>query len=148
MNPDLLWFVRLGIEVGLFNRLEAVRICTRLGGNPTMIDFAQRMIDDDIVEDVAALEKMASTAAVKARSGPPPTDPFLPPSEQPAEPPPAPAPKPVKLAPVRPAEPPPPPSNFTGVASPPRSTSPRPRRNPSSRCPPSTRPTRRPRARR
>jgi twitching motility protein PilT len=77
MNPDLLWLVRLGIDQGLFTRVEAVTVRTRLGGNPSMVDFAQKLIDEDVVTDVGALEKLAGQAAVKAKSGAPPQDPFV-----------------------------------------------------------------------
>ena len=77
MNPDLLWLVRLGIDQGLFTRVQAVTVRTRLGGKSAMVDFAQKLIDEDVVSDVEALEKLASQAAVKAKGGPPPQDPFI-----------------------------------------------------------------------
>jgi twitching motility protein PilT len=77
MNPDLLWFVRLGVEQGMFTRAEAVQVRTRLGGRATMLDFAQAMVDGDVVTDVEALEKLATVAASKARAGGPPQDPFV-----------------------------------------------------------------------
>jgi twitching motility protein PilT len=77
MNPDLLWFVHLGIDLGLFTRVEAIGVRKALGGKPTMLDFAQRLIDDEVVADVGRLEKLASMAAVNAKKGPPPTDPFV-----------------------------------------------------------------------
>jgi hypothetical protein len=72
MNPDLLWFVHLGIDLGLFTRVEAIGVRKALGGKPTMLDFAQRLIDDEVVADVGRLEKLASMAAVNAKKGPPP----------------------------------------------------------------------------
>jgi twitching motility protein PilT len=77
MNADLLWFVRFGIEQGLFTRAEALRVRMRLGGEPGMLDFAQKLIDDEIVSDVGALEKLASVASVQGQQGAPSKDPFV-----------------------------------------------------------------------
>jgi twitching motility protein PilT len=77
MNPDTLWLVRLGIEQGLFTRVEANIARGRLGGKGLLVDFAQKLIDEDIVTDVAALEKLAGQAVLNAKKGPPPTDPFV-----------------------------------------------------------------------
>jgi twitching motility protein PilT len=76
MNPDLLWFVQLGVDQGLFTRVEAVRIRKALGGKPGMLDFAQKLIDDEVVSNVEALEKLAGMATLSAKKGPPPEDPF------------------------------------------------------------------------
>jgi twitching motility protein PilT len=81
MNPDILWLVHLGIEQGMFTRLECVRVRRSLGGKPGMLDFAQKLIDDEVVKDVEALEKLLGLAAVRAREGPPPVDPFIEPEE-------------------------------------------------------------------
>lgn len=63
MNPDLLWFVRLGIDQGLFTRVQAVSAKAKLGMyNLEMLVFAQKLIDDDIVTDVEALERLAGLA--------------------------------------------------------------------------------------
>ncbi len=62
MNPDLLWFVRLGIDQGLFTRAEAVRVRVSLGGHPAMLDFAQKMVDEEVVTNVEALEKLCGVA--------------------------------------------------------------------------------------
>jgi twitching motility protein PilT len=77
MNPDLLWFVRLGIDQGLFTRAEAVRARVSLGGRPGMLDFAQKLIDEEIVTDVGALEKLAGLADTQGKKGPPIADPFV-----------------------------------------------------------------------
>src|ERR1700677_3662169 len=76
MNPDLLWFVRLGIEQGLFTRNQCVKVRALLGGKPGMLDFAQRLVDDDIVVDHEALERLAGVASASAKAGAPPLDPF------------------------------------------------------------------------
>jgi twitching motility protein PilT len=77
MNPDTLWLVRLGIEQGLFTRVQAVSVRARMGGKLGMVDFAQKLIDEDIVSNVEALEKMAGQAALNAKKGPPKPDPFV-----------------------------------------------------------------------
>jgi len=78
LSPDLLWFVRLGIEQGVFTRVQCVRVRADLGGAPGLQEFAQRMIDDDVVVNVEALERLAGRAAAKALEGPPAADPFVP----------------------------------------------------------------------
>jgi twitching motility protein PilT len=77
MNPDTLWLVRLGIEQGLFTRVQAVSARARMGGKLGMVDFAQKLIDEDIVTNVEALEKLAGQAALNAKKGPPKPDPFI-----------------------------------------------------------------------
>jgi twitching motility protein PilT len=77
MNPDTLWLVRLGIEQGLFTRVQAVGVRGRLGSKGSMVDFAQKLIDEDIVTDVEALEKLAGQAVLNAKKGAPSTDPFV-----------------------------------------------------------------------
>jgi twitching motility protein PilT len=47
-----------------------------------MLDFAQRLIDEEIVTNVEALEKLAGVAALKSKGGPPPDDPFVAAAEQ------------------------------------------------------------------
>jgi twitching motility protein PilT len=82
MNPDLLWFVRLGIDQGLFTRVQAVSVKAKLGQyNLEMLVFAQKLIDDDIVINVGALEKLAGLATVQADLGPPTADPFSAPDD-------------------------------------------------------------------
>jgi twitching motility protein PilT len=77
MNPDLLWFVRLGIDQGLFTRAEAVRVRVSLGGQPPMLDFAQKLVDEEVVTNVEALEKLCGVASVQGKKGPPIADPFI-----------------------------------------------------------------------
>jgi twitching motility protein PilT len=77
MNPDTLWLVRLGIDQGLFTRIQANATRARMAGAKGMVEFAQKLIDEDVVADVEKLESLASQAAVKSRGGPPPQDPFL-----------------------------------------------------------------------
>jgi twitching motility protein PilT len=77
MNPDTLWLVRLGIEQGLFTRVQAVSARAMLGGKPGMVDFAQKLIDEDYVTNVGALEKLAGMASLNSKKGPPTPDPFI-----------------------------------------------------------------------
>jgi twitching motility protein PilT len=77
LNSDLLWFVRLGIDQGLFTRVQCVTVRATLGGRPDMLEFAQKLIDDDLVTNVEALEKLAGRAALKGKHGPPQEDPFV-----------------------------------------------------------------------
>ena len=77
LNPDILWFVRLGIDQGLFTRVQCVAVRADLGGGPGMLDFAQKMVDDGIVTNHEMLEKLAGRAAIKAKNGPPVEDPFV-----------------------------------------------------------------------
>ena len=77
MNPDTLWLVRLGIEQGLFTRVQAVSVRARLGGKSGIVDFAQKLIDEDIVTAVEALEKLAGQASLNSKKGPPKPDPFV-----------------------------------------------------------------------
>jgi twitching motility protein PilT len=77
MNPDTLWLVRLGIDQGLFTRVQAVSVKARLGGKLGMLEFAQKLIDEEIVTNVGALETLAGHASLKGQKGPPPRDPFV-----------------------------------------------------------------------
>ena len=82
MNPDLLWFVRLGIDQGIFTRVQAVSVKAKLGQyNLEMLVFAQKLIDDDIVTNVEALERLAGLATKRADQGPPSADPFAAPDD-------------------------------------------------------------------
>ncbi|HNC22688.1 MAG TPA: PilT/PilU family type 4a pilus ATPase [Opitutaceae bacterium] len=76
MNPDVLWLVRLGTDQGMFHRSQCLAIRAKLGDGAGIGDFAQQLIDDAVVEDIAALERLASVAMTKAQSGPPASDPF------------------------------------------------------------------------
>ncbi len=77
MKPDVLWFVQLGIDQGLFTRAQCVKIKAKLGGAPSMLDFAQTLIDEELVTGVEGLEKLAGLAALQAQKGPPAHDPFV-----------------------------------------------------------------------
>lgn len=94
MSPAILWLVRLGLEQQLFTSEQAAAARMAAGDDCELLDYAQRLIDDDHVDDLGALEKLAGEAFMKAKSGPPPVDPFS--GRSLVEP--APAPKPVVAA--------------------------------------------------
>ena len=76
MQPDISWLVRLGIDQGLFTPAQAMHVRSALGDSAALMDFAQKLIDDGIVNDVALLEKIAGLAIAKGEEGPPVSDPF------------------------------------------------------------------------
>lgn len=82
MTPDVRWLARLGVDQGLFTRADCLALRMTLGEDAELMAFAQQLIDEGIVEDVALLERLASTAMGKAASGPPASDPF---ADAPAE---------------------------------------------------------------
>ncbi|MEO7597715.1 MAG: PilT/PilU family type 4a pilus ATPase [Opitutus sp.] len=72
----MIWLVRLGIEQRFFTQAQCRAVCLALGPTAELGDFAQKLIDDGITEDVGALEVLAGLALTKAQKGPPPEDPF------------------------------------------------------------------------
>ena len=80
MQPDVLWLVRLGLDQRLFTRPQAVAVRAALGDAAGIGDFAQKLIDDGVVDDtsIATLEKIAGLAMTKGQKGPPALDPFDP----------------------------------------------------------------------
>ena len=76
MNQDVCWLGRLGVDQGLFTRADCLRIQKTVGKDAELMDFAQALIDTGIVHDVELLEKLATSALVKAKAGPPEVDPF------------------------------------------------------------------------
>ena len=76
MNNDVLWLVRLGIDQGLVTRAQCTAVRRTLGEGAELVDFAQKLIDDGVVEDVALVEKLGGLAYAKGQKGPPANDPF------------------------------------------------------------------------
>jgi twitching motility protein PilT len=76
MNQEIRWLVRLGVEQGCFNREQCRGIRKALGDEAGLMDFAQKLIDDAIFEDIDRLEKLAADALTSAKAGPVPDDPF------------------------------------------------------------------------
>jgi twitching motility protein PilT len=76
MNNEIRWLARLGIDQGLFSPAHCLKLRSALGDGTELMDFAQKLIDDAIVEDVETLEKLAGLALTKAQAGAPAEDPF------------------------------------------------------------------------
>lgn len=76
MNPDVLWLVRLGLDQGLFTQKQCRAVRQALGDQAELVDFAQKFIDDGVVTNQEALEKLAGLAYAKGQKGPPAFDPF------------------------------------------------------------------------
>lgn len=76
MNKEILWLVRLGLDQNLFSPVQARAVRAAVGDGAELMDFAQKLIDDGIVEDVATLEKVAGVAMTKAQGAAPAEDPF------------------------------------------------------------------------
>ena len=78
MNNAVRWLVKLGIERGLFTRAQCASTAAAVGDKADLMDFAQRLIDDGVVEDVGSLESIGDEAMKKGALGPPPEDPPAP----------------------------------------------------------------------
>ncbi len=76
MIPEVCWLARLGVDQGLFTRADCLALRRVLGDSAELMDFAQRLIDDGIVEDVSVLEDLGTAALAQAADGPPAIDPF------------------------------------------------------------------------
>ena len=55
MNNEILWLIRLGLDAKLFDREQALATLKAVGRGAALMDFAQRLIDDSIVHDLAKL---------------------------------------------------------------------------------------------
>jgi twitching motility protein PilT len=77
MNSSVLWLVRLGIDQGLFSRTQAMAARAALNEDVDLLDFAQRLVDDGVVENIELLEKLANVAQLKGQKGAPYGDPFV-----------------------------------------------------------------------
>jgi twitching motility protein PilT len=76
MNNEILWLVRLGLDQRLFTRTQAIAVRSAVGESAELMDFAQKLIDDAIVEDLDTLEKLAGLAQTKGQKAAPTDDPF------------------------------------------------------------------------
>lgn len=78
MQNEILWLVRLCLDVGLINPVQAVAVRAKLGDSAGLMDYAQQFIDDGYVadSDLASLEKIAGLALTRGKSGPPADNPF------------------------------------------------------------------------
>jgi twitching motility protein PilT len=77
MKNEILWLIRLGLDQKMFTREQALEVMRAVGKNAELADFAQKLIDDSIVHDVAALETLAGNAMARAEAGPPAGNPLL-----------------------------------------------------------------------
>jgi twitching motility protein PilT len=77
MTPDVLWLARLGLDKGLLTKAQCRAVRAALGDAAEIGDFAQRLIDDGIVDDVEVLEKLAGLAMTRGRGGLPTRHPFM-----------------------------------------------------------------------
>jgi twitching motility protein PilT len=76
MNNDVLWLARLGIDRQIITPEQCRKIQVALGETAQLVEFAQRLIDDGIVDDVSALEELAGVAFTNGQKGPPVENPF------------------------------------------------------------------------
>lgn len=76
MKPEILWLARLALDQNLLRPSQCRSLRTALGDHAEFMDFAQKLIDDGLVTDVALLEKLAGLAVAKGQKGPPAFDPF------------------------------------------------------------------------
>ncbi|MFA5056728.1 MAG: PilT/PilU family type 4a pilus ATPase [Opitutaceae bacterium] len=74
MNNEIRWFARLGLDRKLFSREQGRALYAALGESATLLDFAQKILDEGICTNVDALETAAGLAQQKAEQGPPPDD--------------------------------------------------------------------------
>jgi twitching motility protein PilT len=77
MNNEILWLIRLGLDQKLFSRDQALVVMKAVGREAGLMDFAQKLIDDGIVQDVEKLETIAGLAMTKAQAGAPANNPLL-----------------------------------------------------------------------
>ena len=73
MTNEIRWLVRLLAEQGLATRTQCLAVLETLGAAPELIDFAQKLVDDAVVEDLDQLERLTADAHTRGQSGPPPS---------------------------------------------------------------------------
>jgi twitching motility protein PilT len=81
MKPEVLWLVRLGVDQTVFTRELAKAVRAAVGEAAELLDFAQRFLDDGMVQNVEGLENLANVALTKGARGAPMGDPFAEPQE-------------------------------------------------------------------
>jgi twitching motility protein PilT len=69
MNNDVRWLIHLGIQQKLFSRGQCDQIVRTMGADTCLMDFAQKLIDEGIVNDVDQLEGLGTEAMAKAADG-------------------------------------------------------------------------------
>ena len=76
MKPEIRWLARLALDQKLLSSGQCRALRDALGPQVEFMDFAQKIIDDGLVTDVALLEKLAGLAVAKGQKGVPIDDPF------------------------------------------------------------------------
>jgi len=76
MKPEIRWLARLALDQKLLSSGQCRALRDTLGPQAEFMDFAQKIIDDGLVSDVALLEKLAGLAVAKGQKGVPIDDPF------------------------------------------------------------------------
>jgi twitching motility protein PilT len=76
MDHAVSWFARLAIDQKLFTRAQALEIAAAVGGNATVLAFAQHVVDTHVCTDLPALENLMAAAMSRADQGAPHDDPF------------------------------------------------------------------------
>jgi len=76
MNNDIQWLARLCVDRRLATRADFARLAQSMPPQAELIDYAQRLVDESIVSDIAALERLAEEAMANAQGGPPPASVF------------------------------------------------------------------------
>ncbi|MFT3781111.1 MAG: PilT/PilU family type 4a pilus ATPase [Nibricoccus sp.] len=69
MNNEVRWLVHLGTAQGLFTHAQCAAILRAVGEEACLMDFAQRLIDDGVVNDVDRLEGLGTEALSRAAQG-------------------------------------------------------------------------------
>ncbi len=89
MHNQIRWLVRLGLDQNLFTREHVLAALAALEPEVSLMDFAQKLIDDGYVDDdqLGALEQAAGIAFRNGQSGPPTDDPFAAPDSAASSPP-------------------------------------------------------------
>src|SRR3954469_5846902 len=77
MNNEILWLIRLGLDAKLFSREQALATLKAVGREAQLMDFAQKLIDAEVVSDVDKLEAIAGNAMARAQLGAPEGNPLL-----------------------------------------------------------------------
>src|SRR5215216_410230 len=76
MKPDVRWLARLAVEEDLLTKAQCRAVRSALGDGAEIGDFAQKLIDDGLVDNIEVLEKLAGIAIGRSGAGSPTQDPF------------------------------------------------------------------------
>jgi twitching motility protein PilT len=76
MTPDVRWLARLVVEEGLLTKAQVRFTRAALSDDAEIGEFAQKLIDDGLIENIEVLEKLAGIAITRGGQGEPTRDPF------------------------------------------------------------------------